>query len=119
MLHQRTKQIIWNDTAGNPYSNESIARRLLTCSENREFIKLLTGLSDEQLDKLEEQNNEVIRRVRSLVCLSYHYFDSCQDGEIVMENSQPIQTMSEILGLSEEQYILLEKEWRKVFHKNR
>ena len=117
MLNQRVKQIIWNDTARNLYSSESIARRLLTCSEDREFIKLLTGLSDEHLDELEDQNRKIIEKVRDMVCLSFHYFDVCHEGEAVMNNSQPIESMSDILGLSEEQYILLEKEWRKVFHR--
>ncbi|RRD32306.1 hypothetical protein EII38_00815 [Streptococcus minor] len=117
MLNQRVKQIIWNDTAKNLYSDESIARRLLTCSEDREFIKLLTGLNDEHLDKLEDQNRKIIRKVIDMVCLSFHYFDVCNEGEAVMSNHQPIESMSDILGLSEEQYLLLEKEWRKVFHK--
>ena len=34
----RIKQIIWNDTANNPYSKESVARRLLVYFDYMPFM---------------------------------------------------------------------------------
>ena len=36
MYSKRYKQIIWNDTAANPYSKENLARRLLTYIDDAE-----------------------------------------------------------------------------------
>lgn len=56
----RIKQIIWNDTANNPYSKESVARRLLVyfdympfMSDGREIVEKLQGiLSNNRLSYL-------------------------------------------------------------------
>ena len=66
----RIKQIIWNDTANDPYSKESVARRLLVhfdympfMSDGREIVEKITGYTFKQQVKLSEKNEKTIDNV--------------------------------------------------------
>ena len=114
---ERIKQIIWNDTANDPYSKESIARRLLVYFDCMPFmgngykiIEKITGYTLEQQTKLSEKNekaiNSVMRCIKQAELSSkiLHESGSFEQREL-QDNIEHI--MQEVLGLTNEQYNLL------------
>ena len=61
MYSKLYKQIIWNDTASNPYSKENLARRLLTYTYDAEKIQALTGFNEKKQDALREKNSQAVK----------------------------------------------------------
>lgn len=106
----RIKQIIWNDTANNPYSKESVARRLLVyfdympfMSNGREIVEKITGYTLKQQVKLSEKNEKTISNVMKYI--------SKTDGssKLLHERGSIEHIMQEILGLTNDQYFLLKE----------
>lgn len=52
-------QVVLNDTAKNPYSQESIIRRLLINGATDEYIMKLFNVSDNKIEELKEKTRNV------------------------------------------------------------
>lgn len=115
----RIKQIIWNDTANNPYSKESVARRLLVyfdytpfMSNGREIVEKITGYTLKQQVKLSEKNEKTISNVMKYISKTdgssklLHERGSIEQQEL-QDTIEHI--MQEILGLTNDQYLLLKE----------
>ena len=107
----RIKQIIWNDTANNPYSKESVARRLLVyfdympfMSNGRETLKQQVKLSE----KNEKTINNVMRYISKTDGSSKLLYER---GSVEQQELQDTieYIMQEILGLTNDQYLLLKE----------
>ena len=113
----RFKQIVWNDTAKDPYSMESTARRLLVnfdympfMGDGYKIVERITGYTLEQQIKLTKKNekaiNSVMRCIKQAELSSkiLHESGSLEQREL-QDNIEHI--MQEVLGLTNEQYDLL------------
>ena len=109
----RIKQIIWNDTANDPYSKESVARRLLVhfdympfMSNGREIVEEITGYT------LSEKNEKTINNVMRYISKTdgssklLHERGSVEQREL-QDTIEYI--MQETLGLTNDQYLLLKE----------
>ena len=106
MYSKRYKQIIWNDTAANPYSKENLARRLLTYTDDAEKIQALTGFNEKEQEALMEKNSQAIKAFEDFLL---HTME-CQNQGIDFRSSRNgadlDNAVMEVLSLSEEQYVL-------------
>lgn len=106
MYSKRYKQIIWNDTAANPYSKENLARRLLIYTDDAEKIQALTGFDEKKQEALRGKNSQVIKAFDDFIL---HTME-CQNQGIDFRSSRngaDLDTaVMEVLSLTEEQYIL-------------
>ena len=115
----RIKQIIWNDTANAPYSKENVARRLLVyfdympfMSNGREIVEKITGYTLKQQVKLSEKNEKTISNVMKYISKTdgssklLHEKGSIEQQEL-QDTIEYI--MQEILGLTNDQYLLLKE----------
>ena len=111
----RIKQIIWNDTADDPYSKESVARRLLIhfdympfMSDGREIVEKITGYTFKQQVKLSEKNEKTIDNVMRYISKTD---GSYERGSVEQRELQDTieYIMQEILGLTNDQYLLLKE----------
>ena len=106
MYSKRYKQIIWNDTAANPYSKENLARRLLTYTDDAEKIQALTGFNEKKQDTLREKNSQAVKVFNDFLL---HTME-CQNQGIDFRSSRngaDLDTaVMEVLDLTEEQYVL-------------
>ena len=106
MYSKRYKQIIWNDTAANPYLKENLARRLLTYTDDAEKIQALTGFNEKEQGALMEKNSQAIKAFEDFLL---HTIE-CQNQGIDFRSSRNgadlDNAVMEVLSLSEEQYVL-------------
>lgn len=106
MYSKRYKQIIWNDTAANPYSKENLVRRLLTYTDDAEKIQALTGFDEKKQEALRGKNSQAIKAFDDFIL---HTME-CQNQGIDFRSSRngaDLDTaVMEVLALTEEQYIL-------------
>ena len=115
----RINQIIWNDTANNPYSKESVARRLLVyfdympfMSNGREIVEKITGYTLKQQVKLSEKNEKTINNVMRYISKTDGSSKLLYErGSVEQQELQDTieYIMQEILGLTNDQYLLLKE----------
>ena len=118
-IPDRIKQIVWNDTANDPYSKESVARRLLVhfdympfMSNGREIVEEITGYTLKQQVKLSEKNEKTIDNVMRYISKtdgsSKLLYES---GSVKQQELQDTieHIMQEILGLTNDQYLILKE----------
>ena len=91
MLNLTTEQqIIWNDTMNEPYSLESVARRLLAFGTDSDIVEQLTGFSEEDQTKLIDKNIEVYKKVKDLVqknkSIMSELFDAGRETHLLSDN---------------------------------
>ena len=102
-------QVVLNDTAKNPYSQESIIRRLLINGATDEYIMKLFNVSDNKIEELKEKNEECISQVTRLISKNERKFGNYGEysqPENMMIDSFIIHQMAlaEALGLTISQY---------------
>ena len=118
-IPDRIKQIIWNDTANDPYSKENVARRLLVyfdympfMSNGREIVEKITGYTLKQQVKLSEKNEKTINDVMMYISKTdgssklLHERGSVEQREL-QDTIEYI--MQETLVLTNDQYLLLKE----------
>lgn len=77
------EQIIWNDTMRDPYSPKSIVRRLLVSGASDEFILALYDYTEEELDNLREEDEDIIYNVRKQIRKNEEHFKNRSMGRQV------------------------------------
>ena len=106
MYSKRYKQIIWNDTAANPYSKENLVRRLLTYTDDAEKIKALTGFNEKKQEALREKNSQAIKAFDDFILHTMEYQNQGIDFRSSRNGADLDTAVMEVLALTEEQYIL-------------
>lgn len=113
----RVRQIIWNDTAKDPFSRESVARRLLVSFDYIPFVEgshliveAITGYNLEEQIGLSEKNDAAIKSVAEYankalrISKSIHARGSFEEKDL---ESNLKHIMKEVLGLTNDQYELI------------
>ena len=116
MLWDRFKKIVWLDTAVEPFTAHSIARRMLCYDFDYSFISKVTQLQMDEVANLDDKNKKLFLSIEEMCFRLSQLIDGEEESSSLCSGEYPIEAFSTIFGITSEQWRLFRDDYLRRNH---
>lgn len=106
MALDRFKKLVWSDTSTDPFTIDSIARRMLCYDFDYNTINKITKLPIETIATLDELNKMLFSSIQEMCFNLSILIENEETPSLICSGEYPIEALSTILGITPEQWKL-------------